>query len=400
MLSRSPGENAIRWPLKSLRRYGAEDDVFSIEAGRKCPTGPGIYAFRCRRASSLLKVLQDTINANAARSQTEETIPTVGIATAAPPMIPRHQSIDSLQPNVVTSATSELPMAPASHTRHSSLPTTDNSVTSPVVIGSQHLQQQQQPQAATSARPCLNFETLREYENVDCNGAVPAVPLVTSSAGYLVPNTPLSLNFPSPGSTAMGAAVCDREYENVGPSTPNSILSPPQEPLPAGMLPPKPPHVREFFQEDCSAAQEVLTLPMQLLPPKEETPPEPEEELEAMNYISVEFDNSAAPPASPGVGVANGLMSNGVIQLRPVEKQEYVTIDIDRTKALSNTAKQQSERINPLAEHHHGGVGSSGVGEGSPGGTKKRHNSTLSELNLSLGNFSLSGKRNSLINGD
>ena len=40
------GKDAVHWPLKSLRRYGAEADVFSFESGRKCKTGPGIYAFR------------------------------------------------------------------------------------------------------------------------------------------------------------------------------------------------------------------------------------------------------------------------------------------------------------------------------------------------------------------
>ena len=40
------GKDPLRWPLKSLRRYGAENTVFSFEAGRKCSTGPGIYAFR------------------------------------------------------------------------------------------------------------------------------------------------------------------------------------------------------------------------------------------------------------------------------------------------------------------------------------------------------------------
>lgn len=40
------GRISLTWPLKCLRRYGAEGNVFSFESGRKCTTGAGIYAFR------------------------------------------------------------------------------------------------------------------------------------------------------------------------------------------------------------------------------------------------------------------------------------------------------------------------------------------------------------------
>lgn len=51
----------IRWPLKSLRRYGFDADLFSFESGRRCATGPGIYAFRCDRAETLFNLVQDSI---------------------------------------------------------------------------------------------------------------------------------------------------------------------------------------------------------------------------------------------------------------------------------------------------------------------------------------------------
>ena len=52
------GKQPIKWPLKYLKRYGAEAGLFSFEAGRKNPTGPGIYAFKCRRAENLFNLLQ------------------------------------------------------------------------------------------------------------------------------------------------------------------------------------------------------------------------------------------------------------------------------------------------------------------------------------------------------
>lgn len=52
------GKTATRWPLRCLRRYGFDAELFSFESGRRCPTGPGIYAFKCRRAEALFNLLQ------------------------------------------------------------------------------------------------------------------------------------------------------------------------------------------------------------------------------------------------------------------------------------------------------------------------------------------------------
>lgn len=55
------GRDPTKWPLKCLRRYGYDADLFSFEAGRRCVTGEGIYAFRCRRAESLFQTMQSYI---------------------------------------------------------------------------------------------------------------------------------------------------------------------------------------------------------------------------------------------------------------------------------------------------------------------------------------------------
>lgn len=43
----------IVWSMKYLRRMGSKDNIFYFEAGRKCATGEGLYAFKCERASEL-----------------------------------------------------------------------------------------------------------------------------------------------------------------------------------------------------------------------------------------------------------------------------------------------------------------------------------------------------------
>ncbi|KAH3739751.1 fibroblast growth factor receptor substrate 3-like [Dreissena polymorpha] len=51
----------ITWPLRCLRRYGFDEDLFSFESGRRCPTGSGIYAFRCHQAEELFNLVQEAI---------------------------------------------------------------------------------------------------------------------------------------------------------------------------------------------------------------------------------------------------------------------------------------------------------------------------------------------------
>ncbi|XP_055712032.1 fibroblast growth factor receptor substrate 2 [Phlebotomus papatasi] len=58
------GKQPTLWPLRCLRRYGYDGDVFCFEAGRRCLTGEGIYSFRCRRAENLFNLLQTHIEGN------------------------------------------------------------------------------------------------------------------------------------------------------------------------------------------------------------------------------------------------------------------------------------------------------------------------------------------------
>ncbi|KAK7107875.1 fibroblast growth factor receptor substrate 3-like [Littorina saxatilis] len=55
------GKEPIKWPLRCLRRYGFDAELFSFESGRRCPTGPGIYAFKCRTAEDLFDMVQESI---------------------------------------------------------------------------------------------------------------------------------------------------------------------------------------------------------------------------------------------------------------------------------------------------------------------------------------------------
>lgn len=60
-----PGKFPTRWPINSIRRYGWSEkmNLFSFEAGRRCPSGEAMYAFRLSRGAELfirLKELERT----------------------------------------------------------------------------------------------------------------------------------------------------------------------------------------------------------------------------------------------------------------------------------------------------------------------------------------------------
>lgn len=55
----------IKWPLNGVRRYGYYKDIFLFESGRKCPTGEGLFAFKCNKAKRLNDTLHKVILNNA-----------------------------------------------------------------------------------------------------------------------------------------------------------------------------------------------------------------------------------------------------------------------------------------------------------------------------------------------
>ena len=81
------------WPLKYLRKYGCEGDVFSIEAGRRCPGGAGLYAFSTPQALEI----RETVERNIAwrnRSQASTSLPSHSLRV----MNPRYVSSPSPPP--------------------------------------------------------------------------------------------------------------------------------------------------------------------------------------------------------------------------------------------------------------------------------------------------------------
>ncbi|XP_020641670.2 fibroblast growth factor receptor substrate 2 isoform X1 [Pogona vitticeps] len=56
--------DSVKWHYLCLRRYGYDSNLFSFESGRRCQTGPGIFAFKCARAEELFNMLQEIMQNN------------------------------------------------------------------------------------------------------------------------------------------------------------------------------------------------------------------------------------------------------------------------------------------------------------------------------------------------
>lgn len=100
------GREPTRWPLACLRRYGYDADLFTFESGRRCTTGEGIYAFRCRRAEALFQTLRNYIQlpiATADEATSHDSFP-VPLTSNGPLVMPRNRA--SIQNSMSGNATS------------------------------------------------------------------------------------------------------------------------------------------------------------------------------------------------------------------------------------------------------------------------------------------------------
>lgn len=80
------------WPFELLRRYGTDKVVFSIEAGRRCESGPGTFLFETQHAEKIFSLIQSNIKRKTAAPsghQDMEKVPVTNIQAHSPlPKIP------------------------------------------------------------------------------------------------------------------------------------------------------------------------------------------------------------------------------------------------------------------------------------------------------------------------
>lgn len=315
-----------KWPLRSLRKYGFDTEVFSFECGRRCPTGQGIYAFQCKKAELLFNIVHQHITGNVtdennlsnhselqiARrpnlSQTEGYLNPVSVTNNTRPhnSVSRPGSVSSNGPlsPIAISPPPDVPIEHNNNKRSSLIPEPNYTNTSVTENGSVL------PHYANIVLPESTNETSHVYMNVDTNSCTKEL---TKDKGEV------------PGQIDNEERHC---YANINCKDIENLR--PLADTHSSSVPPTPtiPYSDSEYNLNYITVREV-------------------------NYAELDLDPAEnSPTVPPEVATAES---------PTVEKKGYATIDFQKTTALSQS-------INPRMT----------VEEGS---RKTRHNSTINYNN-------------------
>ncbi|XP_069023862.1 docking protein 3 [Embiotoca jacksoni] len=66
-------KNTVReWPYELLRRYGKDKLALTIEAGRRCDSGPGTFIFETQQVETIFSLIQSTIRRKTSGNQNQD----------------------------------------------------------------------------------------------------------------------------------------------------------------------------------------------------------------------------------------------------------------------------------------------------------------------------------------
>ncbi|XP_019735256.1 docking protein 1-like [Hippocampus comes] len=215
--------NIVRqWPYELLRRYGKDKVTLTIEAGRRCDSGPGTFTFKTQQAEEIFNLIQSTIkqktqavtSGNLHQEDDKASAPNIQ-AHSPLPEIPDMTSMASILENarlqIKTSPTTEDNMGCRLDSAHSSA----NQLSQPAPITLMPLPlvpNLDKPSGDLHGRPHES-----EYANpADCIQNIPK-PQVTVSHVYVDPASVLPLHPPSSKETTnpIAESVYSEVYDKV-----------------------------------------------------------------------------------------------------------------------------------------------------------------------------------------
>ena len=190
------------WPLKYLRKYGCDGNIFSFEAGRKCPGGEGLYAFSTKKAAALFQMVARNINVGG--------------------LVPDAEMSNALSPQSSGQVNPLSPISPGPPT----LPPANPPSLPPVIPPS--LPPVNYPPVPSTSPPHhapINYENLlyRDGQRVPENGAIvnpsssPPLPQDRRQSG--TPSPPSTANLPPPKLNYLEVSFSDPPAEPCSPTS-------------------------------------------------------------------------------------------------------------------------------------------------------------------------------------
>uniref|UniRef100_H2ZKF1 IRS-type PTB domain-containing protein n=1 Tax=Ciona savignyi TaxID=51511 RepID=H2ZKF1_CIOSA len=69
LLNKQTKKSVIKWPLYQLRKYGRDKQEFSLEAGRRCQSGEGMFYFKTDQYNAIFQEVEHNVKALASRGR-------------------------------------------------------------------------------------------------------------------------------------------------------------------------------------------------------------------------------------------------------------------------------------------------------------------------------------------
>ncbi|KAK5936421.1 hypothetical protein CgunFtcFv8_027734 [Champsocephalus gunnari] len=222
-------KNTVReWPYELLRRYGKDKLALTIEAGRRCHSGPGTFSFETQQAENIFSLIQSTIKAKTSavplsnqNPEGEKVIVTRKGAHSPLPKIPDVTFMAAVVENKVRAQESKSAASEESAlAQGDSLTSSESASVQPAPITLMPL-----PLVPTHTSPCgapLGGQSEAVYADpADCMQSVPKMPSAT--ALYVDPACVLPLK--PPGVRASVSPMNSSAQKPCFTSQPESIYS-------------------------------------------------------------------------------------------------------------------------------------------------------------------------------
>lgn len=307
-------KQSISWPIRTLRRYGYETNVFSFESGRRCPTGEGIFAFRCEQAEMLFLLLQASIQRSCG-SNVSSAVHGSDSESGNNYLEPRAVGVRHFRLESIGS-TSSCPVTPVSPIPPQSITSIDSDRHSNNEIDHHH---QQQINSAGGENDNLNKENMTPPQ---INGVCKSTPGGPVYVNVATTNNPVVNN---ENYAAAGIDCNHHGYANIAAAAATSTAAVTAEWRRTPLTFPSEQDEKEFHNMivGCSSPNDL-------------------------QYVVLELDNNKSPPPpSPTRSLTSASTMMTTMTTMTNDQTDfplgYTTIDFKRTLALIQTTKMKAE---------------------------------------------------------